>query len=115
MLSRKNRFHGPNAVRRIRGSNVHTEHLSARASKNSKLSDYRLAIVVSKKTAAKAVTRNRIRRRLFEAVRIQVELKNQPLDCVIYVKSPELAAMAPEVLSAEVAQLTQKIVVRMLH
>ncbi len=115
MINRKNRFHGPHAVRRLRGASVHTDLLSARASKNPKRDDYRLAVVVSKKTAAKAVRRNRIRRRLFEAVRTQRRLDNLPVDCVIYVKDESLAALSNDELQTEVASLTKKILARVLH
>jgi len=74
----------------------------------SKRRGYRLAVVVSKKVAPNAVTRNRIRRRVFEEVRIQKRLKTMPLDCIIYVKSERVADVKYEDLSEQIANLTKK-------
>jgi ribonuclease P protein component len=76
---------------------------------NSKRKDYRMAVVVSKKTAKSAVVRNRIRRRLYEAVRVQRELDGQPFDVVFVVQNPGLATMPAEELSMQVAKAVQKI------
>jgi len=108
MISSSNRFHGRRAVSRVRGKPAHSPRLSARVAKNSNQS-YRLAIVVSKKIDNRAVVRNRIRRRLFEAFRTQEKLHNLPLDVVVYVKSVDLATVAADQVEDEVASLTAKI------
>ena len=78
-----------------------------RSAKNHQ-TDYRAAIVVSKKVAPHAVSRNRIRRRLFEQLRTQGRFNNIPLDVVIYVKSKDVATLPTTALAAEVSQLTKK-------
>lgn len=92
---------------KVRGSVVHGKLLSFRYGKN-RGPDFRLAVVVSKKTAPHAVTRNRIRRRIFELVRTQGRLQNTPIDIVVYVKTSEVAKIDQQNLSEEIASLTKK-------
>jgi len=77
---------------------------------NQKRKDYRMAVVVSKKTAKSAVVRNRIRRRLYEAVRTQAILSGQPYDVVFVVQNPGVATMRHEELALQVMNACQKIV-----
>ena len=111
MIARKHRFHGRSAVSRVKGSTVHARRLSARVQINNQ-GDYRLAVVVSKKIDSRAVVRNRIRRRLFESIRAGGQLNGMPIDIVIYVKSPDVAALPTVELRAEVATLTEAILRR---
>lgn len=107
MIRRANRFHGHHSVMKVRGSVAHGKVLSFRYAKN-RGPNYRLAVVVSKKVASHAVTRNRIRRRIFELVRTQGRVNNTPLDLVIYVKTAEVAKLAHNELDSEIASLTKK-------
>lgn len=116
MIAQKNRFHGPHAIRKLKGSNFQANVISARACKCSgSNNDYRLAVVVSKKVAAKAVDRNKIRRRIFEAVRQQKRLSGLPIDCIIYVKDASVGSIPSSQLSEEIAMLTKKVIARVLH
>lgn len=70
MFARANRFHGYNALRvlykngqTVRGPQI-TLKYSSRPGRPS-----RVAVVVSRKVSKSAVVRNRIRRRIYEAVR----------------------------------------------
>ena len=107
MISRAHRFHGHRAVSSVRGEVVHGRVLSLRFRKN-KGPDYRLAVVVSKKTAPTAVSRNRIRRRIFEAVRVSGRVNLTPIDMVIYVKTEALAEVPTEELNKEITSLIKK-------
>lgn len=107
MIRRANRFHGHRSVSRVKGSVVHTQHLTLRVAKN-RHKDYRAAVVVSKKVASSAVVRNRIRRRLFEQIRTQGRLNGSPLDVVIYVKTTDVAQLPAPVIETEVGALTKK-------
>jgi ribonuclease P protein component len=78
-------------------------------SQNDRRKDYRMAVVVSKKTAKSAVVRNKIRRRLYEAVRTQKALNGLPVDVVFVVQNPGLSTMPADELSQQVAKATQKI------
>jgi ribonuclease P protein component len=63
---------------------------------NPKRTDYRLSVVVSKKVHKSAVKRNRIRRRIYEAVRI-LSVSNS-FDIVITVFHYQVATMPAEEL-----------------
>lgn len=108
MIARKNRFHGHNAVSRVRGKSVHAQNFKIFYMPNDR-QDYRMAVVVSKKTAKSAVVRNRIRRRIYEAVRAQAVLKNQPYDVVFVVQNTVVATLPAQELSLQIASATQKI------
>lgn len=112
MIRSSNRFHGHNVVARLRGDVVHSATLSLRFTR-SKRSDYRLAVVVSKKIAPLATTRNRIRRRLFEAVRVNHRFDNIPIDAIIYVKSAGVTEMPAERLHEEVMNLSRQALARL--
>jgi len=110
VIARKNRFHGHNAVSRVRGKSVHAQNFKVFYMQNPKRRDYRMAVVVSKKVAKSAVVRNRIRRRIYETVRTQAILSNQPFDVVFVVQNPNIATMPESELSLQIANTTQKIV-----
>jgi len=71
MISKFHRFHGYGSLRFVyrSGKTVRGPLTSVKFMLNPKRSSYRLAVVVSKKVHKSAVVRNRIRRRLYEAVR----------------------------------------------
>jgi len=64
-----------------------------------------MAVVVSKKIAKSAVVRNRIRRRLYEAVRTQKTLENHAVDTVFVVSDAKVAEIAASELSLQVAKV----------
>ncbi len=53
----------------------------------------RFAVVISKKVLKSAVGRNRIRRRVYEAIRLEREAITKPVDCIFIVYSKEVATM----------------------
>jgi len=92
VIQKKNRFKGHNSVARVRGASVHFEGGRVFARRRKYGVHFRMAVVVSKKTAKSAVVRNRIRRRLYEAVRQSKNLNCiQGVDCVFVVRDPALA------------------------
>lgn len=107
MIIRKNRFHGHHSVSRVRGPSLHGEHVSVRFAGNGR-ADYRAAVVVSKKVDKRAVVRNRIRRRLFEILRVECNLSGKPIDVIIYAKTVNIATVPHDVLVKEVCDLIQK-------
>lgn len=87
MISSTHRFHGYNSLRFVysKGQTVRGPIFAVKSVINPRRSKYRVAVVVSKKVHKSAVARNRMRRRLYEAVR---ELHNdisEPYDIVITV------------------------------
>jgi ribonuclease P protein component len=69
---------------------------------------YRLAVVVSRKISKSAVVRNRIRRRIYESVRILSTKLNAPYDLALIVYDEKLAAMPYAQLEQELIKLFQK-------
>jgi ribonuclease P protein component len=76
----------------------------------SKKDDYRLAIVVSKKVSKSAVKRNRIRRRIYEIVRIAHKTAGQPwpYDFVLSVFDERIGTLPAPELEAGVMKLFHK-------
>ena len=87
MISRKHRFHGYGSLKHVyrNGTTVRGPLFALKAMPNPNRSSYRLAVVVSKKVNKSAVARNRIRRRLYEAVRHHEADITQPYDIVLTV------------------------------
>jgi ribonuclease P protein component len=69
---------------------------------------YRLAVVVSKKVSKSAVVRNRIRRRVIEAVRLRAAEITKPYDIVVTVFQDTLAIMPAQELDQTVRNLLQQ-------
>jgi ribonuclease P protein component len=87
MIARNHRFHGYRGVKTIYRHGVSTRGplFSIKSLQNPKRSDYRLAVVVSRKVHKSAVARNRIRRRLYETVRSMESDIKGPHDIVLTV------------------------------
>ena len=87
MLSRKNRFHGLGSLRRVYqdGQTARGPLFGIKVLANSRRRDWRAAVVVSRKVNKSAVARNRMRRRLYEALRPLAGQLDEPYDIVITV------------------------------
>lgn len=110
MISRKNRFHGHGSLRYVytHGKTVRGPLVAIKYAANERRDSYRLAVVVSKKVSKSAVVRNRIRRRLYEVVRILSSSITTPTDMVMTVFHETVATMPHEELVVMVkAQLKQ--------
>lgn len=96
MLRRAHRFHGYNSLNHVyrHGKTARAGgDFSTRYVLNTKRDGYRAAVVVSKKVHKSAVTRNRIRRRIFEQLRLLSDKIDQPYDMVVTVHSEHVADM----------------------
>lgn len=98
MLSKLHRFHGYGSLRSVYsyGKTVRGPLMSLRFSKNEGRGSWRCAVVVAKKVSRSAVTRNRIRRRIYEAVRAQSDSFIDSFDIVITVFNDQLAVLPAE-------------------
>jgi ribonuclease P protein component len=110
VISRKNRFHGRSSLSKhyARSKSVRVSTMALRFLENDRRPEYRLAVVVSKKVSKSAVVRNRIRRRLYENVRILSSKFTNPYDLVLLVYDERLADMPADQLAQEVDKLFQK-------
>jgi ribonuclease P protein component len=92
MLSSRNRFHGHGSLRFVysRGQVVRSKSFILKYSENKRRTQPRIAVVVSKKVIKSAVKRNRIRRRLYEAIRLELPRLSPQSDIVLIVTSVEV-------------------------
>jgi len=109
MIGRANRFHGYGSLRYVyrNGQTVRAPHMSLRYSKNPKRQTYRLAVVVSKKINKSAVARNRMRRRIYEAFRLQAP-DQAPYDLVVTVFQASVEELPVDELTKQVASLLEQ-------
>jgi len=110
MLRRTNRFHGYNSLSFVyrKGSTVRVEDMSLRYHINSKRTTYRAAVVVGRKVHKSAVVRNRIRRRVFEQLRLQLQTLDQAYDIVVTVHTDKVATMPATELAEHISQLLRQ-------
>lgn len=106
MLTKDHRFHGHNALRPVyqKGRVARSGGLTVRVLDNPRRRTYRAAVVVSKKVHKSAVVRNRIRRRVYEQLRLQIPADAR-MDIVVLVYSEEVATMEADRLAGEVNRL----------
>jgi ribonuclease P protein component len=110
MLSNNHRFHGHNTVRQVYhvGKVVRSGFGSVHYRVNDKRRTYRASVVVSKKVNKSAVARNRIRRRVYEILRLQSPQFHRPFDIVLTIHTEQAATMpAPELQENVLGLLSQ--------
>jgi ribonuclease P protein component len=109
MLARRHRFHGHNSLTYVyrHGSTVRGQHIAVRFVRNDRRSDYRLAIIVSRKVHKSAVKRNSVRRRIYEIVRTGKPIP-VPHDIVVTVFSDQVVELPSEELALLVRTLFKK-------
>lgn len=110
MIKRLFRFHGYNALTAVyrRGTTVRGPLMSLKYAPRRADQSYRAAVVVSKKVHKSAVVRNRIRRRVFELIRLKQDQLGA-VDVVITVFSEQVASLPADQLRAQVDSLLAKI------
>ena len=94
MLSKKYRFHSRGGVRYVyqKGKTIRTPKMSLIFADN-KRGFTRVAVVVSKKVEKSAVKRNLIRRRVYEAIRINFEYLPKNRDYIFVVFNSDVQKM----------------------
>lgn len=109
MINRGHRFHGYGGLKYVytHGQTVRGPLFAIKSIVNQRRKTYRLAVVVSRKVNKSAVVRNRIRRRIYEAVRQHQASIIQPYDIVVTVFHDTVAELTTEELQAQIKrQLT---------
>lgn len=109
MIGRKHRFHGHNSLRYVysNGRTVRSQLGALKFAPNPRRQTYRAAVVVSKKNSKLAVVRNRIRRRVYEAIRLYTP-ETCSLDMIFTVFSDQLATISSEELHKTIKALLQE-------
>jgi ribonuclease P protein component len=107
MLSSKHRFHGYNSLRRVyrKSQSVRGNYISLRFSESPK--SYRVAVVVSRKVNKSAVKRNRIRRRVYESIRLADNTPSSK-DLIFTVYNDKILECSPEELKTAIKDLLDK-------
>jgi ribonuclease P protein component len=110
MISKWHRFHGHSSLNFVYRHGVVTRdhQISLRTVRNGRRTTYRVAVIVSRKVHKSAVRRNRIRRRIYETIRLNGGGINEPYDMVFTVFSDQLADMPSDKLQALVSRLLSK-------
>lgn len=91
MLAKKYRFHSRGGVRFTyqKGKTIRTPKMSLVHNDNSR-GHQRFAVVISKKVIKSAVGRNRVRRRVYEAIRMNLPYFKDTKDCIFVIYSKEV-------------------------
>jgi ribonuclease P protein component len=94
MLAYKNRFHGYHSLDIVyrKGATIRGPYTMVRYISNPKRQTYRAAVVVSKKVQKSAVARSRIRRRIYELIRLHLP-QEAKLDVVVTVFDEAVGTM----------------------
>lgn len=101
MISRTHRFRGHGSVQKVRSKPARGPGFSVYAQQTQR--PWRAAVVVSKKIHKSAVVRNRIRRRIYEIVRLyDKEFSLQSVDIVFIIHDNSIAATEHESLKQAV-------------
>ncbi|MFZ3009399.1 MAG: ribonuclease P protein component [Candidatus Microsaccharimonas sp.] len=110
MIPASFRFHGHNSLRYVyaNGKAIRSQAITLKSVPNTHRSASRISVVVSKKVIKGAIGRNRIRRRIYEYMRLNLERLNATYDIVIIVTSPELRDMPYNELSGQLDQLFER-------
>ena len=109
MLNKKYRFHSRGGVRYVyqNGKTIRSSKMSLVFAKNSK-GFTRFAVIVSKKVEKSAVKRNFIRRRVYEALRVNFDLIPKKMDYLFVIYSKEIGKMPFSELEAILGQLVEE-------
>ena len=109
MLSKRYRFHSRGGVRYTyqNGKTIRGSRISLVFAENSR-GKQRYAVVVSKKVMKPAVGRNRIRRRVYEAIRLEQAKIQKPVDCIFIVYNREVMTMEFVELQKLIADLLKE-------
>ena len=104
------RFHGHNSLRYVytNGKAVRSQTLTIKSVINTHRSKPRFSVVVSKKVIKSAIGRNRIRRRIYEYLRVNVETFNDVYDVVVICTSPDLKDIPYAELKGQLDTLLEK-------
>jgi ribonuclease P protein component len=104
MIGRAHRFHGYNSLHHVyqNGRTARGPLFSVKALPSPSRKTYRVAVVVSRKVNKSAVARNRIRRRLYAAVKDLEKDITEPFDIVLTVFSDSVLDEPAKSLAREV-------------
>lgn len=107
MLSARYRFHGHGSLRYLfkNGQAIRSRHMTVKYIRNPRRNRCRVAVIISKKVHKSAVGRNRMRRRVYEIVRLALPAIRPAHDIAIIVTSAEVLHLEHAQLEAQVTDI----------
>lgn len=107
MIPFKNRFHGHSSLNYVykNGKAIRSHSITIKYVLNKHRHDPRVAVVISKKTLKSAVRRNRIRRRVYELVRLRLPYLKSVYDIVFIVTTSDFIGLSHAEMSQQIDQL----------
>lgn len=110
MISSLFRFHGHNSLRYVysKGKAVRSQLFTIKYVPNERRKHPRFSVVISKKVIKSAVGRNRVRRRLYEYLRIHTDQLDGVYDIVVICTSAELRTLPYAQIKDQLDQLFAK-------
>lgn len=97
MLKQTYRFHGHGSLRYLyqHGQTVRSHAVAVRSIRNARRVHNRATVVVARKVLKAAPKRNRVRRRIYEYLRLNWDHLKNPYDIAITVHDPSLYDLPP--------------------
>lgn len=110
MLAKINRFHGHSGVRRVykTSQSFRGSLIGMHVNPNNRIKSSRVAVVVSKKVHKSAVKRNRIRRRVYEVIRLSLPEFKSNVEIVATIYREEVASINSTELRDSINDLLKK-------
>lgn len=107
MLAFQYRFHGHGSLRYVysKGQAVRSRHFTIKTTRNIRRKYPRFAVVISKKVHKSAVGRNRMRRRIYEIIRLEISQMKSVQDVAVIVLSAEVMALSSGELRTQLVAL----------
>ena len=107
MLAQKYRFHGHGSLRFLykNGRAIRSSLITMKYISNPKRKTPRFTVVIGKKVIKSAVRRNRLRRRIYEIVRLELPTLKNGHDVALMVFSGEVYSMDHQTLTETIKQL----------
>ena len=111
MIPFTNRFHGHGSLRYVysNGQAIRSHLATLKYITNPRRNKSRVSVVVGKKVIKNAVYRNRIRRRIYEYIRLKLDSFDTNLDIVIIVTSGELLTISHSELTEQLDKLFSQV------
>lgn len=110
MITNSHRFHGLGSLRfaYTKGKTTRTNDIGLRYIENTRRSTWRAAVVVSKKVHKSAVKRNRVRRRVYEIIRLAGIPQENTADLIFTIYTENVLDMSAVGLQADVSKLLRQ-------
>lgn len=110
MLTIHHRFHGHGSLRYVykNGEAIRSRLITIKYVVNPHRGHSRFAVVISKKVLKSAVRRNRVRRRVYEVIRLELPKLRTAHDMAVMVFNSEVESMPSDELTQLIRQLFEQ-------